>query len=276
MPIVALALLSVAIGATAGEPPPILVSRQLAERYGLAPGDVALFSAARDGSDPRPFRIAGTYEPVPDPMQLARTRHEARFHLADLTDLLAGGDPGAADRVSAIHVRLRRPDASDELRTALARKAPSLAVTPAAPSASSVATFEVLDRFHFAIAIVTVLGSTTFLLALMIMRAAERRETIGILRLIGLPRSRILLAVLAEGMLVAVAGAAAGLVFAVMTQGAVNRFFQWHYDTALVFVRVTPAVAARSLAIALPLGVLASVAASLPLLGRDVAGLLRR
>ena len=46
--------------------------------------------------------------------------------------------------------------------------------------------FAVLERFHLAVAIVTVLGSTAFLLALMVMRAEERRETVGIIRLIGI------------------------------------------------------------------------------------------
>jgi Predicted permease. len=50
---------------------------------------------------------------------------------------------------------------------------------------------------------VTVLGSTAFLLALMVMRAEERRETIGIIRLIGISERSILIEVLAEGLLIA-------------------------------------------------------------------------
>ncbi len=60
-------------------------------------------------------------------------------------------------------------------------------------------TFVVLERFHLAIAIVTVVASTVFLLALMLMLVDERRETVGILRLIGLPTRRILLQVFVEG-----------------------------------------------------------------------------
>ncbi len=54
------------------------------------------------------------------------------------------------------------------------------------------APFVVLERFHLAIAIVTVIASSVFLLALMLMLVDERRATVGMLRLIGFRRSRIL------------------------------------------------------------------------------------
>ena len=59
-------------------------------------------------------------------------------------------------------------------------------------------------------------------------------------------------------------------------QGGVNRFFQWRYDTALIFVRITPAIALRSIAMAVPLGVMAAVASSWTLLRREVFALTRR
>ena len=119
-----------------------------------------------------------------------------------------------------------------------------------------------LERFHLAIAIVTVVASSIFLLALMLMLVDERRTTVGILRLIGFRRRRILLYVLAEGAVIAATGAAFGIVISAAFQGGINRFFQWRYDTALVFVRITPAIALRSIAMAVPLGVAAAVAAS--------------
>ena len=120
------------------------------------------------------------------------------------------------------------------------------------------------------------LGSTAFLLALMVMRAEERREIIGILRLMGVPARSILFEVLLEGLLIAVAGAVFGIVVAGATQGAINRFFQWRYDTTLVFVRVTAPIASRSIAFAVPLGVFAGLVASWTLLRRTVISLVRR
>ena len=82
--------------------------------------------------------------------------------------------------------------------------------------------------------------------------------------------------VLAEGLLIAIAGAIFGILLAVAAQSAVNQFFRWRYDTTLVFVRVTPAIAARCVALALPLGVMAGLLASWTLLRRPVLDLLRR
>jgi putative ABC transport system permease protein len=137
-------------------------------------------------------------------------------------------------------------------------------------------TFVVLDRFHLAISLVTVIASSIFLLALMVMLVDERRDTVAILRLIGLRRRRIFIQVLAEGLVIALAGAVFGVVLAGLLEGGFNRFFQWRYDTALVFVRVTPAIAARAVAVAVPLGILASVAASWSLLRRGAMALARR
>ena len=122
----------------------------------------------------------------------------------------------------------------------------------------------------------TVIASSIFLLALMLMLVDERRSTVGILRLIGYRRRRILIYVFVEGLIIAAAGAAIGIVIAAAFQGGVNQFFQWRYDTALVFVRITPAIALRSISMAVPLGVLAAVASSWTLLRRDVFALTRR
>ena len=59
-----------------------------------------------------------------------------------------------------------------------------------------------LERFHQAIAVVTILAATVFLLALTIMLVDERRATVGVLRLIGLPARRILVQVFLEGLLI--------------------------------------------------------------------------
>jgi ABC-type antimicrobial peptide transport system permease subunit len=112
-------------------------------------------------------------------------------------------------------------------------------------------------------------ASSIFLLALMLMLVDERRDVVGILRLIGYRRRRILLYVLTEGVVLAVAGAGIGILLAALLQGGINRFFQWRYDTLLVFVRVTPAIALRSIAIAVPFGITAAMASSWSLLKRQ-------
>jgi ABC-type antimicrobial peptide transport system permease subunit len=153
---------------------------------------------------------------------------------------------------------------------------PGILARPAADANSSAGAFVVLRRFHLAIAAVTIVAATVFLLALTIMLVDERRETVGVLRLIGLPVRRILFQVLLEGLMVAAIGAVFGLLLALLSERLINAFFQWRYDTALIFVRITRDVALTCVSIAVPLGAAATVLASWALLRRNALRLARR
>jgi putative ABC transport system permease protein len=256
--------------------PDVLVTRQLAARARLAAGDVVTFSIDPGGAQATRFRVVGIYEPTPDPMRFTAQRLEARMHLPDLTRMtMDSTDPASAESVDAINVRLVDPAGTQPFRLDVRTRVPGITAYPTARSPDR-DPFAVLDRFHVAISIVTVLGGTAFLLALMIIRAEERREIIGLLRLVGISRRSLLAAVLLEGLLIAAVGAVFGIVLALAGQGIVNRIFQARYDTALVFVRVTPSIALRSIAFSVPLGVAAGLAASWTILGRDVLSLFRR
>ena len=50
--------------------PSILISRQLSESEHLAAGDVVRLSDSAEGSRVQQFRVAGVYEPTPDPARL--------------------------------------------------------------------------------------------------------------------------------------------------------------------------------------------------------------
>jgi putative ABC transport system permease protein len=255
----------------------MLVSRQLAEQASLHVGDTVTLAADADGTGARQFRVAGTYEPTPDPMRFTSRRLEARLHLPDLQEMTTRPeDPASAESVRAMNVRLVNPNDADAFATALASRLPGIFARPTARPQDGSDPFAVLERFHLAVAIVTVLGSTAFLLALMVMRAEERRETVGIIRLIGISQRFVLLVVLAEGLLIAAAGAVFGVLVALAAEGFVNRFFQWRYDTTLVFVRVTARIALQSVALAVPLGIVAGLVASWTLLRRDIVTLVRR
>ena len=253
----------------------VLVSRQLAARLHLAVGNVITLAADPAGARAGRFRVAGVYEPTPDPMKFNVERLEVRLHLDDLIGVAADpADPSSADTVSAINVRLDDPSAGAGFSRALSARAPFVVAGQTGGSES--ATFVVIDRFHTAIAVVTVIGSTAFLLALMVIRAEERKETVGVLRLIGISRRTILAEVVVEGLVVAVAGAVFGVLFAWLAQRAVNLFFQSRYDTTLVFMRITRAIALRSIVVALPVGVVAGTVASWLLLRRGMTALVRR
>ena len=199
--------------------PDVLVSRQLLERANLTIGDVVTVAADPAGVRSQRFRVAGVYEPTPDPMKFNVERLEARLHLDDLLSLTADpSDPASNESVTSINVALADPAAAAAFSGTLAAR---LLLRANQTADAESATFTVIDRFHTAIAAVTVLGSTAFLLALMVIRAEERKETVGILRLIGISRKTILIEVIVEGLLVAIAGAVFGV--AIALPGAARR-----------------------------------------------------
>lgn len=270
-------LTTVIAPAQTADPPQMLVSRHLAEQEGLAAGDRVLLSTSPRGGDPHAFRVTGTYEPTPNPMRLGVAQLAVRLHLPDLLAITRDpAAPAGAEHVDTINVALVDPAEAGTFARELNAVTPGVFARRAAGASGSGGTFVVLERFHYAIAAVTILAATVFLLALTIMLVDERRETVGVLRLIGLPAHRILAQVLVEGLLIASAGALFGLLLALAAEAPINGFFQWRYDTTLTFVRVTPRVAALCVAIAVPLGAAATVAASWVLLRRGALRLARR
>jgi len=283
-----LAVLAATSGASAQEAPSvpavasaeagsILISRQLAAERGLVVGSIVQLATDAAGARAREFRVAGIYEPTPDPARLGAVPREVRMHLPDLLEFTRSPDlPTGSEYISDINVALVDPADAVAFSRDVNARMPGVIARPSSEAAGSAGPFRVLERFHLAIAVVTIVAATVFLLALTIMLVDERRETVGILRLIGLPARRVLVQVLIEGVIVAGAGAVFGLVLAVLSESLINTFFQWRYDTALVFVRITRDVALTSAAIAVPLGASATVIASWALLRRSGLRLARR
>ena len=274
---VVLVCTSAGLAAQQSDTSSILVSRQLAELEQIAVGDQVQLTTDEKGGDARTFRVAGIYEPTPDPMRLGAVPREVRLHLTDLLALTRDeSTPAGTEHVESINVKLTDPDDARTFAADVNARIPGVFARLAIGAAGAGSTFVVLERFHFAIAAVTIVAATVFLLALSIMLVDERRATVGVLRLIGFPARRILFQVLLEGVLIAGAGALFGLLLAFGSEGLINRFFQWRYDTALIFVKITPNVAATCLAIAVPLGAVATIAASWALLRRGGLRLARR
>jgi putative ABC transport system permease protein len=256
-------------------PRAVAVSRHLAEAEGLTVGSLVQLSATVDGSDAGEFVVVGIYEPTPDPARLGVVPREVRLHLPDLLALTTSRQAPARS-LGTVNIALVDPADAGRFARDLNARLPGIRAMPAAGAAGSTGLFLVLERFHFAIALVTVVAATAFLLALTVMLVDERRNVVGVLRLIGLPVHRILTQLVIEGTMVATTGAAIGLLVAWSSQGLLNRFFQWRYDTTLWFVRITPDVAATCVAIAVPLGIAATVVTSWALLRRQALRLTRR
>jgi len=249
----------------------------LAESEGLSVGSVIRLALDAAGTRAREFRIAGIYEPTPDPSRLGQVPRAVRLHLPDLLEMTRpAGVPAGAEYVASVNVALVDPNDAQQFASDVNARLPGVLALPSGEAAGSAGPFRVLERFHLAIAVVTIVAATVFLLALSIMLVDERRETVGVLRLIGLPVRRILAQILLEGLLVAGVGAIFGLLLAILSEQLINYFFQWRYDTALVFVRITKDVALTCVMIAVPLGASATVVASWALLRRGGLRLARR
>ena len=273
----ALPLTTTIAGAQSSALPPVAISRHLAEARHLSIGSTIRLSTDHAGTQARDFTIVGIYEPTPNPARLGTPDLEVRFHLPDLLDFTrAPATLPGAEPIAGINVALTDPADARAFARDVNARLPAIDARPASEATSNAGPFLVLRRFHLAIAAVTIGAATVFLLALTIMLVDERRETVGVLRLIGLPVRRILVQVLLEGLMVAAAGAAFGLVLSLASERLINRFFQWRYDTALIFVRITPDVAMTCVAIAVPLGAAATVIASWALLRRNALRLARR
>src|SRR5687767_9041907 len=170
---------SLATAAAAQEPDEILISRQLATEQGLTVGSVVQLAADATGTRARPFRIAGIYEPTPDPARLGAVPREVRMHLPDMLDVARPpGVLAGTEYIANINVALVDPaDATAFARDVNARM-PGVIARPSSEAAGSAGPFRVLERFHLAIAVVTIVAATVFLLALTIMLVDERRETV--------------------------------------------------------------------------------------------------
>ena len=115
------------------EAPSVLISRQLLRDAHLAVGDVVLLSADRAGAHSARFRIAGVYEPTPDPLKYNVERLEARLHLPDLIRLTANpADPQSAESVTAVNVKLVNPADADSFAADVARRSIGLVARPTA------------------------------------------------------------------------------------------------------------------------------------------------
>src|SRR3954452_17035130 len=130
----------------------ILLTRQLMEARHLKVGDVVQLATEPSGKGARRFRIAGAYEPAPDPMRFAQPRYEVRMHLPDLVAMKADpADPGSLETVSTINVALKDPSHAPAFAKSVAARVPGAVARPTSAPDDRTSTFVVLERFHLAI-----------------------------------------------------------------------------------------------------------------------------
>jgi putative ABC transport system permease protein len=252
-----LALLLPILSQATPQVPGIAVERRLAAQLGLSVGDTVGIGRAPDS-----LRVVGivaaVFEPRPDPADIPRPMRRLRMHLPDLAEVL-----GTPDRVDRFGVALRPGVSPDTAAAVLDRNAIGYQAFSSHDIASgSSQTFRVVNRFHRAIAVISIVASAVFLLCIMLLKVEERRMDAAVMRFIGVRRRTIFGALVLEAALVAVAGSAAGAVFAVLASAATNAYYRRFFDTTLTFSVVTPGIIAFSVALSLALGLIAGAAAA--------------
>jgi len=238
----------------------LLVERGLARGEGLEVGQRVRLGAAPDRLCDATVR--GIFQPPPDPAALARGRPRVLLHVPDLAAL--SGRVGEVDRFS---VRLRDGTDPDSIAALIGALIPGARVLPAASvAASSSATFEVIRRFHKAIAIITLTASGVFLACIMTLKVQERRVQASALRLVGVSHRTLFGWLLVEATIISVLGGVAGLGIGQLASTLINGWYQRVYDTQLVFSLVTRDTLALGLVLAVLLGLGAGAVATLGLL----------
>ncbi len=238
-------------------PVAIAIERRLADAAHLHVGDTLRISTT-DAADNPLARVAAIYEPHADPATIMRRDYHVRLHLADLAALLR-----QPDRVDRIGIALQPSVNVDSAAALLERTAFGYDVFPSrAIAAQSSTTFVVVSRFHRAIAIISILASTVFLLCLMLLKVEERRRDVAVLRFTGISRRTIFLALVLEAAVIAVAGSAIGTVIAAVASRVVNAYYQRAFETSLIFSLFTSETVLLAVVLSIGLGIVAGALAA--------------
>lgn len=235
----------------------IAVDARMAEDFGLRPGSVVRLSG-KPGVPGDSVAVAAVFERKADPAEVARREYRIRAHLDHLQQLLE-----LDDRVDRFAVGV--PD-SVPIDSAVARinhvAFGFRAHQSAEVAVQSSRTFRVVERFHRAIGLITVVASAVFLLCLLLLSVEERRRDIAALRLMGISQATVVRAIVIEAALVSVIGSVIGAGIGWVASVIVNAHFQQVYRTPLLFALLTPEIFAFATLTSLVLGITAGAVAA--------------
>lgn len=237
-------------------PGAVLLSSEMAARYGLAAGDPLTLEVG--GYERRVF-IAGLLEPADD---LSRRALDGLL-LADVaTAQEITGRLGRLDRVDLI-----LPEGDATARQRLEALLPAgAAVVEVAARAGTVAEMTAAFRLNLlALSLLALVVGLFLIYNTMTFSVVQRRPLFGTLRALGVTRREVFALVTGEALLVGIAGSALGLLLGVvMGRGAVRAVTQTINDLYFAVTVQEVEIAASSLVKGAVLGVVATVLAAAP------------
>ncbi len=239
----------------------IAIDERLAEDAKIAIGDRVVVSAAPNAKAGDTVIVSAIVKRGADPAEIARSEYRVRMHLDQLQALA-----GYGDRVDRFAVATRGPAATEKALAAINASAFGFEAHRSRDIAVETSkTFQVVSRFHKAIGFITIVASAIFLLCIMLLKVEERRRDVAALRLMGISRSTVVLAVVAEAALLSFVGSALGIAIGFAASRFINWYYQGVYRTPLYFSLVTPPILTLAVVLSIVLGVGAGLLASVKL-----------
>jgi putative ABC transport system permease protein len=238
------------------QPGAILLSAEVAARYGVQPGDAITLEV---GGHQRPALVAGLLQPEDS---LSRRALDGMV-LADIsTAQELSGRLGRLDRIDLI-LPEGDPDALQRLEKLLP---PDLSVTSAAARSGAIEQMTAAFRTNLtALSLLALVVGLFLIYNTMTFSVVQRRPLFGTLRCLGVTGREVFLLVLGEALLVGALGAFLGVILGVLLgQGAVRAVTQTINDLYFVLTVRGLAIPASSVLKGLALGVAATVLAAAP------------
>jgi len=239
----------------------IAIDERLATDARLGVGDIVMLSAIPSSPTGDTVIVGAIVKRGTDPAEVARSEIRIRVHLDQLQSIA-----GYGDRVDRFAVATRDEAATDQAIDVInsaafgfqAHRSKDIAVATSK-------TFLVVNRFHAAIGVITIVASAIFLLCIMLLKVEERRRDVAALRLMGISRQTVMRAVVIEAALLALVGSGLGVGVGWVGSQFVNWYFRGVYRTPLAFSIVTPSIVTLAVVLSLVLGIAAGFLASLRL-----------
>jgi putative ABC transport system permease protein len=248
-----LIVLFVFIGGITFAEPEILINQRLANQLSLKPGDLVEIASTGDMKSIRTFRVSHIYAEKPDPYVVPLKRNMIKMHLTDLEQIIE-----RPDQVDLISIKLKTGSNSSALATKLNAEAIGFtAVSSQELAKKNSTTFEVVSRFHKAIAMITMMAGAIFIFALVVMRVEDQRKNFAILTVTGVSRKTILRSLVLESTFFALIASLIGAGIGIIAARIVNEYYQHFYQTTLVFARVTSSILLQAATVSFLLGMIA-------------------
>lgn len=260
----------------------VLVSSPYAQQYHVVPGDRLVLSPVANESLGTTYTVTGTFG-VPPSVLGPTGAFAVLLPLSDLQTLtgFAGGAAVAPDAADTIQVAVigsvaTNPAALDQLRGEIQQLFPYYGVSSLTQEAQQLESASgVLTGFYLALSSVGLTVGLLFLALVLLRRVEADRRAIGIRRALGIPGRVIAGKIVGDGAILALAGAAVGVVGGYLIVEALARWANAAVQEAASLAVFSPVLLGELVAGVVGLSLLAGAVATRSALRIEITEALR-